>query len=523
MAFTINDGVLEQYTEEAGVTDVVIPEGVTEIKSSAFNGSNITSVYIPDSVRIIGSSVFYNCKQLRTVRLSEQLDELKIAVFSKYVSLEKIVIPDSVSSIGFIAFSECERLRDITLPSGLSFCSRTAFDGTPWLEHYLEEHEFFTAGNILVYCKPKSDTVILPEHITEIEECCEFPKNIRKIVFSPGIRTIPDSLLHESEQLEEVVLPEALMEISADAFSYCSSLRRIVFPEGLTSISAFAFANCTALEDVHFPSTLKEIGARAFEHCPQLKHVTLPDNCTVIWNDAFSFFSIDEVLIPAHFTDGKSFTRAFFSKTIGNIRIAPENEALTLVDGVLYSKDMKAIYYVPTETEQINIPETVEEIADHAFLNCDKLTSVTLPQSVARIGVKTFQGCSSLTNISIPDGVKEVLMAAFNNCTNLKKVTLPDSLTSITAYAFANTAIERIELPKQLTLLGDGAFEYCEALTEVTMPETVIQSQFYEDGDWEGDCYGSYDVESEEDLLKSVFKGTPWLKSLGYAKDEEAE
>lgn len=523
MAFTINDGVLEQYTEEAGVTDVVIPEGVTEIKASAFNGSNITSVYIPDSVRIIESSVFANCKQLHTVRLSEHLEELKVAVFTECVSLEKIVIPDSVSSIGFMAFSKCERLRDITLPAGLSFCSGTAFDGTPWLEHYLEQHEFFVTGNNLVYCKPKSDTVILPEHITEIEECCEFPKNIRKIVFSPGITTIPDSMLHESELLEEVVLPKAVKEINPDAFSYCSSLRRIVLPEGLTSIDAFAFANCTALEEINFPSTLKEIGARAFEHCPQLKHITLPDNCTVIWNDAFGFFSIDEVFIPEHFTDGESFTRAFFSKAIGNIRIAPENEALTLVDGVLYSKDMKVLYYVPTETEQLTIPETVEEIADHAFLNCDKLTSILLPQSVVRIGVKAFQGCSSLTSISIPDGVKEVLMAAFNNCTNLEKVTLPDSLISITAYAFANTAIERIELPKQLTLLGDGAFEYCEALTEVTMPEAVIQSQFYEDGDWEGDGYGSYDVESEEDLLKSVFKGTPWLKSQGYAEDEEAE
>lgn len=523
MAFTINGGVLEQYTEEAGVTDVVIPEGVTEIKASAFNGSNITSVYIPDSVRIIESSVFANCKQLHTVRLSEHLEELKVAVFTECVSLEKIVIPDSVSSIGFMAFSKCERLRDITLPSGLSFCSGMAFDGTPWLEQYLEEHEFFVAGNILVNCKPKSDTVILPEHITEIEECCEFPKNIRKIVFSPGITTIPDSMLHESELLEEVVLPKAVKEINPDAFSYCSSLRRIVLPEGLTSIDAFAFANCTVLEEINFPSTLNEIGARAFEQCPQLKHITLPDNCTVIWNDAFSFFSIDEVLIPEHFTDGESFTRAFFSKTIGNIRIAPENEALILVDGVLYSKDMRVIYYVPTETKQITIPETVEEIADHAFLNCDKLTSILLPQSVAHIGVKAFQGCSSLTSISIPDGVKEVLMAAFNNCTSLKEVTLPESLTAISAYTFANTAIERIELPKNVTLLGDGAFEYCDSLTEVTMPEAVTQSQFYEDGDWEGDCYGSYDVESEEDLLKSVFKGTPWLKSQRYAEDEEAE
>ena len=38
MAFQIENGVLKKYTEEPGVTEVVIPDGVTEIGSSAFYG-----------------------------------------------------------------------------------------------------------------------------------------------------------------------------------------------------------------------------------------------------------------------------------------------------------------------------------------------------------------------------------------------------------------------------------------------------------------------------------------------------
>lgn len=91
----------------------------------------------------------------------------------------------------------------------------------------------------------------------------------------------------------------------------------------------------------------------------------------------------------------------------------------------------------------------------------------------------------------------------------------------IYAYAFANTATESFVIPEQVSLLGDGIFEECEDLTEVKMPEHVAKLNFYKDLDYEGDgCY-SEDVESEEQLLKSVFRRTPWLRSRGYSDDEE--
>lgn len=36
MAFQIENGVLKKYIEEPGVTEVVIPDGVTEIGTCAF-------------------------------------------------------------------------------------------------------------------------------------------------------------------------------------------------------------------------------------------------------------------------------------------------------------------------------------------------------------------------------------------------------------------------------------------------------------------------------------------------------
>ena len=54
--FTIDDGVLVSYTGSA--TQVRIPEGVTEISTNAFSGTQVTSVWIPASVRAIDDSAF---------------------------------------------------------------------------------------------------------------------------------------------------------------------------------------------------------------------------------------------------------------------------------------------------------------------------------------------------------------------------------------------------------------------------------------------------------------------------------
>ena len=72
MGLTIRNGKLKRYTEESGVTEITIPDGVTKIGESAFDScTSLTSVTIPDSVIRISESAFADCTNLSEIILGE--------------------------------------------------------------------------------------------------------------------------------------------------------------------------------------------------------------------------------------------------------------------------------------------------------------------------------------------------------------------------------------------------------------------------------------------------------------------
>ena len=63
-------------------------------------------------------------------------------------------------------------------------------------------------------------------------------------------------------------------------------------------------------------------------------------------------------------------------------------------------------------------------------------------------------------------------ISAFKDCVNLRKVEIPEGIEKIFACAFAETAINEIDLPKSLKYLGFGAFSGCSKLRKVSLPES---------------------------------------------------
>lgn len=63
MGFEIENGILKKYTEIPGVTEVVIPNTVTQIGGRAFSNCCSLEVTIPKSVKKIGPCAFQGCKK----------------------------------------------------------------------------------------------------------------------------------------------------------------------------------------------------------------------------------------------------------------------------------------------------------------------------------------------------------------------------------------------------------------------------------------------------------------------------
>ena len=106
-----------------------------------------------------------------------------------------------------------------------------------------------------------------------------------------------------------------------------------------------------------------------------------------------------------------------------------------------------------------------------------------LGESLNAIGDYAFSGCRSLTNINIPSSVELLGRGAFEYCQRVTEITLGESLISIGEYAFSNCInVTGIAVPDSVESLGRGAFSYCDRLAEVTLGralESVGDGAFY--------------------------------------------
>lgn len=114
--------------ENTEIKDLVIPNSVTSIGSSAFyNCSGLTSVTIPNSVTKIGASAFNRCSGLTSVTIGNSVTSIDDYTFLGCSGLTSVVIPNSVMSIGYEAFHGCSGLISVTIGNSVKGIGAEAF------------------------------------------------------------------------------------------------------------------------------------------------------------------------------------------------------------------------------------------------------------------------------------------------------------------------------------------------------------------------------------------------------------
>lgn len=132
-AYVIPESVKEvNFYGCTALTDVTIPNGMTEINEAAFYGcTGLTNVIIPNQVTKIGQAAFRGCTGLTNVSLPNGLTEIGSDAFSCCASLSSVTIPNSVTEIDDCAFDQCFSLKRVTVPKGCKV-GEAAFRGTPY-------------------------------------------------------------------------------------------------------------------------------------------------------------------------------------------------------------------------------------------------------------------------------------------------------------------------------------------------------------------------------------------------------
>lgn len=99
---------------KSGLTEIIIPEGVTSIKSDEFRDcTELKKITLPSSLERISDGAFYGCVELQRVVFAEgcQLKSIGVSAFQNCSALKEITITSKVTTIGKNAFTGCTSLK----------------------------------------------------------------------------------------------------------------------------------------------------------------------------------------------------------------------------------------------------------------------------------------------------------------------------------------------------------------------------------------------------------------------------
>lgn len=183
--------------------------------------------------------------------------------------------------------------------------------------------------------------------------------------------------------------------------------------------------------------------------------VILPDTLTYLKQSAFNSCSALTTLnIPAGVTSIGDFV--FTGDTaLVNFTCDSDNPSYTIVDGVLYSKDMTTVVSVPA-AQSVALPDSVTTIGGYSFYYNTNLTQVTMGDGVTTIGEGAFGNCSALTQVRLSEGLRELGAFAFRSCGKLNQLILPESLETIGDYLLMYSS------PQLYGWEGSAAAEFAE-------------------------------------------------------------
>lgn len=140
------------------------------------------------------------------------------------------------------------------------------------------------------------------------------------------------------------------------------------------------------------------------------------------------------------------------------IEIITEDERFCAINGLLYSKNKRRLYFCPRGIDGVlEIPDGTATITEGSCGNCN-FSKVIIPDSVKRIDGFAFPRSYTLEYVEGCKNIKKIGDYAFAYCNQLKKFPFGEFVKNIGSGAFCDTMLTEIYLPEGLSRVGRQAF-----------------------------------------------------------------
>jgi len=124
--------------------------------------------------------------------------------------------------------------------------------------------------------------------------------------------------------------------------------------------------------------------------------------------------------------------------------------------------------------EEIELPDTIEEISQGAFFCCEKLKHIKKGNNIKKIGEMAFFSCESLENFDNTDNLEILGETAFFNCKSLKKFKISDKVKDVPIGCFNMCdSLQELYIGNKVENIESGAFMNCDSVKEFFIPKNV--------------------------------------------------
>lgn len=316
--------------------------------------------------------------------------------------------------------------------------------------------------------------VYLHNNITSIEtDTFLNTLKLEKVTFYGDIQGVYTSTVPDSTY-------EGIISDNNDVCTVTQTLEdgTIVYAEGCPIITAkmgdevtiggLTYTSYEITQDIndHLDEYAQILHEAAFSNCPLLETVVLPIG-DVTFDGAFKNTPyLENILTTSEFN-------------------------YTVLDGIVYSKDMHTLVYYASglQAANVTIRSEVETISNLAFYGNSYIETMNIPAETEMIYSSAFNDMPSLTAIMVNSENDDyysnsgILYQNVGNTVAIHKYpenksdtnfVMTDDVEYISDYCFAyNQNLESITLSNTLQVIGDFAFAYTEKLTTIDLPSTV--------------------------------------------------